>query len=413
MNNLKTNKLLLLPRLLKVFWITALLSTSVNALEVQQLDSPANGHSAQPHLSQTANGVLVLSWLEHEQGLATLRFAQWHDDSWQPAQTVASGSDWVVSWSEFPSVMPIKDDLWAAHWLVKYPDPNAPYAYNVAVSISNDKGSSWSELLIPHDDGTATEHGFVSLFPWQEGVGVMWLDGRNMAESEGVKRSLEQSGTTLRSVVITAQGELQDPQLIDRLVCDCCQTDAALSAHGPIAIYRNRTVDEVRDIYVARALDNQWKEPSVVNNDGWKIAGCPVNGPAIDAQLNRVAAAWFTGVDDQSRVRMAFSEDAGNHFSQAIEVDNQNPLGRVDIELLADDSAAVLWACTRDKAQALCLRRVSKDQQQGPIKQIQNIGQAGGFPQMALVDNQLVIAWVEPMGEVSRVRTARVPVDSL
>ncbi len=406
------------PKYRKVL-ITALLLSccltfNASALQLQTIDSPATGHSAQPHLAKGADGTLLLSWLEHADGHATLRFAQLHEHAWQPAQTVTSGRDWFVNWADFPSVVPINDNLWAAHWLHKR--PGGTYAYDVALSVSTDNGKSWSAQLTPHNDGTPTEHGFVSLFPWQDGVGVLWLDGRNMLESEhgeSTDRSIQDSGMTLRSVVVSSDGELHNPQLTDGLVCDCCQTDVAMLPQGPVAVYRNRTADEIRDIQVVRAVDNQWQTPTTLNDDHWHIAGCPVNGPAISARERQIAAVWFTGADEQPRVRLAFSTDAGQSFGQAIDVDDQLPIGRVDVELLPDGGAAVLWACTRNKAQALCLRRVTDNNHLGPIKQLDSIGKSGGFPQLALIDTSLVLAWVESQGEISQVRTAQVSLDLL
>lgn len=54
-----------------------------------------------------------------------------------------------------------------------------PYAYDVHISRSNDGDASWSRPLVPHRDGTATEHGFVSLFTTQDAsLAAVWLDGR-------------------------------------------------------------------------------------------------------------------------------------------------------------------------------------------------------------------------------------------
>ena len=64
------------------------------------------------------------------------------------------------------------------HWLQKSgPDT---YAYDVRLSYSKDDGKTWSPSFIPHHDGTKTEHGFASLFPLGDGLGAIWLDGRNM-----------------------------------------------------------------------------------------------------------------------------------------------------------------------------------------------------------------------------------------
>ncbi len=397
-----------------ILFILLLQLTGANALELQPIDSPAIGHSAQPHLATAVDGRLVLSWLEHTDGLATLKFSQYSNNQWHPGNTIASGRDWFVNWADFPSVTPIKDKLWAAHWLHKR--PGGKYAYDVAIALSNDNGASWSSPITPHTDGTATEHGFVSLFPWQNAVGALWLDGRNMTEAGHAGadgKPVEESGMTLRSAIITADGKLDHPQVADGLVCDCCQTDIALLPDGPVAIYRNRTPEEIRDIQVTRSVNGQWQKPVTLGTDNWHIAGCPVNGPAISAQGETIAAAWFTGAAEQPRVRLVFSDNAGSSFGQVIDIDDQSPVGRVDVELLPNGDAAVLWACTHDSAQAICLKRVGNGNRHGPTRKLEGIGQFGGFPQLAKQGDNLILAWSESQGEISMVKTAILPVSSL
>jgi hypothetical protein len=50
---------------------------------------------------------------------------------------------------------------------------------------------------------------------------------------------------------------------------------------------------EVRDIAVARYESGRWSEPVYPGAEGWRIEGCPVNGPALAADRDRVALAWF------------------------------------------------------------------------------------------------------------------------
>ena len=67
------------------------------------------------------------------------------------------------------------------------------------------------------------------------GVGLVWLDGRATPDAP----------MTLRGAVITPAGERTHEQVIDASVCDCCQTDIAVSSHGPLAVYRDRTAEDV------------------------------------------------------------------------------------------------------------------------------------------------------------------------
>jgi len=387
---------------------------STQSFTVRELTSPARVGSAEPHLAQGPDGRLILSWQERGRDEVALRYSVLGNNEWQPAKTITRGDDWFVNWADFPSVTPISPDLWAAHWLVKR--PGGTYAYDVAIALSLDSGQTWGKPITPHTDGTATEHGFVTLFPWQGGVGALWLDGRNMAEDglDVAHGGSQSGGMTLRSVIID-HGPTQ-PTLIDDLVCDCCQTDVALGPDGPIAVYRNRTTDEIRDIYITRAVDNQWQPAKPVANDGWEIAGCPVNGPAIAVDGSDVAVAWFTGANDVPRVRLATSSDKGIAFSAPIDIDVGLPVGRVDVESLGGGDVAVSWLRTgADQQGELCVSIISKTGDIGPEQVVAKTSTArlSGFPQMMRSGDDLVFAWTDTSGEATTIQTALVHIERL
>lgn len=392
----------------------------------EPMPSPAAANSSEPHLAQGEDGSIVLSWLEHLEAGTTLRFSTLTAGQWGKARTVSQGDDWFVNWADFPSVSPIKGDLWAAHWLVK--KPGGTYAYDVFISLSDDAGETWAEAFTPHLDGTATEHGFVSLFPWLDGVGAIWLDGRNMQAGGGHEShdsatlgggetgSKEKAGMTLRAALISPDQSLSARLLIDGFVCDCCQTDVAVSTNGPIAVYRNRTSAETRDIYVSRWVDSQWQPGQSVADDSWLIAGCPVNGPAIAAHEDDVVVAWFTAADEIPRIRFARSTDQAASFAHAIDMAEGEVTGRVDVALLEDGRAVVSWLKdSKDNRGQLAIRLVSKDGQPGPVQFIAPTGtsRAAGFPQMISHGDELLFAWTDTFGDKRRVQTSRVKITSL
>src|SRR5687768_4809384 len=98
---------------------------------------------------------------------------------------------------------------------------------------------------------------------------------------------------TLRYATIDANGNLADETQLDERVCECCQTSAAVTSAGPIAVYRDRSATEVRDIYIVRQVNGSWTSPQPVYADNWQINGCPVNGPSVAADGSRVAVAWL------------------------------------------------------------------------------------------------------------------------
>lgn len=388
--------------------LTACDSHVVSPLVV--LEGPAQGQTAEPHLSKTMDGRGVLSWLSQQESGHALQYSVLDQHHWSEPTTVAAGEHWFVNWADFPSVEPISKSIWAAHWLEK--KPGGSYAYDVKMSISNDKGKSWSTPVSPHRDETATEHGFASLFamPATNQVGAVWLDGRNTGPSvhdHGGKESEAEGGMTLRFGQLSAMGQVLSDQEIDSLTCDCCQTDATLVGGRPIVVFRDRTTENVRDISIVRWQNNQWSRAKPIWNDGWQIRGCPVNGPAIAAEDDHVVVAWFTAANDEPRILLARSTDGGEHFSEPAVI-SKSPYGRVDVVLLKDKNAVVTWIGNDQAGQSMIqLRRVSGRGELSDTRNLMAISSArnSGFPQMVATDHELVFAWTDA-AEVSRVRTA-------
>lgn len=385
---------------------------------LREIPSPAGPGAAEPNLTADAAGRVYLSWLEPEdtaaaaaaaastrRGAFALRLAVLQKGAWSAVRTIARGENFFVNWADFPSVVPLPDGSLAAHWLAR--SGTGTYAYDVHIARSTDGGASWGPALIPHRDGTASEHGFVSLFPWdgRGTLGAVWLDGRNFAAS-GASRA-HSPEMTLRFTSMGPAGELGEEMLLDGRTCDCCQTAAALTADGPIVVYRGRSGQEVRDVWFTRFTNGAWSPPRLVHDDGWVIPACPVNGPAVSAAGRRVAVAWFTSAGERARVKVAFSADAGASFGKPVRVDSGEPAGRVDIELLGDGAALVSWLERGKTGAEVRVRRVSAGGRPGRTATIaaSSAERASGFPRMARTGNQVVFAWTEP-GRPAHVRVA-------
>lgn len=384
-------------------------------LTMDEIVSPAGTGSGEPNLFAAKDGRIFLSWVEQAQeNHHSLRFAIREGEGWSSPQTIAQGSDWFVNWADFPSLALLNEKSIAAHWLAKNADEK--YAYNVKLALSNDRGKSWGKAITPHHDKTATEHGFVSLLPISDDDFLaVWLDGRNFSSSsEGYAGHGEPTDEmALMATMIDTTGELSEEILLDPRVCECCQTSAALTSDGAVIVYRDRSPQEIRDISMVRYHKSQWLAPKTVHNDGWQIEGCPVNGPAVDATGERVAIAWFTGANEASRVNVIFSNDGGASFGQPIQVDDGNPIGRVDVTLLPDGAALVCWLEQNGDAGEIRARRVSADGARGSSLTIAETSaqRANGFPRMARNDEEIIFAWTDA-GDPAQVRTASAKITS-
>ena len=369
--------------------------------------APAPAGSRYPNLASARDGGLALSWIAPaEDGSHALQFASWSGDRWSAPATVASGAGWFVNWADFGSVVPLENGLWAAHWLEQR--PGSVYSYDVRMAVSSDAGRSWSAPMTPHDDGTPTEHGFVSMAGAGGAVTAVWLDGRNTGGGDHEAEHGSAAGAmTLRAARISTEGRVSGGESeLDARVCDCCQTDVAASSAGLVAAYRDRSDGEIRDIAVVRATDAGWSAPSSVHHDGWRIDACPVNGPAIAAHGHTVAVAWFTA-PDQPRVRLAFSSDAGGSFAAPLEVAAGRVAGRVDLVLLDDARAVVSWLAEGAGGAEIRAQLWTSTGPAGEplVVATSTVDRGAGFPRMALAGNALLFAWTE-VAATPAVRTA-------
>jgi hypothetical protein len=346
-----------------------------------------------------------MSWLEPNESGHALRFAGLDGNQWSEPITVRAGRDFFVNWADFPSIEVLDGGRLAVHWLQR----NGPgtYAYGVRVSQSADAGKTWSTPVTPHRDSSQTEHGFVALWREPGRLGAVWLDGRKFSK-DGHDAANEMM---LVTTSVQPDGTLGPEVRLDERACDCCQNSAALTADGPIVAYRDRSPEEIRDIYVTRRVAGTWTAGTPVHSDNWKIAACPVNGPAIGAAGRRVAVAWFTSANDSARVKLAFSDDAGATFDAPIRVDGGNPAGRVDVAMLPDNSALVTWIeRTGGDTAAVQSRRVLRDGKIGDATTIgsSSAARASGFPQIAVTGSHVFFAWTVP-GQTSAIRVAKAP----
>jgi hypothetical protein len=365
----------------------------------EPLASPAARNTTEPQLT-TEGSRTILSWLELAGPHTTLKFAERTVSGWSDVRAAAEGNDFMVNAADVPSVRLLADGTLVAQWLQQ--DGPDPESYKLRLSWSRDAGRAWSAPVSPHHDTAKTQHGFASLFQAPgAGLGLVWLDGRTIKPDapEGV------GNMALRAAIFDPKGNERPETVVQSRVCDCCQTAAAVTSDGPIVAYRSRSADEVRDIYVTRLVNGRWTPPAPVHNDGWRIMGCPINGPAISARGRDVAVAWFTAKNDQGHSFVAFSHDAGRTFSPPVRVDSAGSLGRVSVELLSDKSAIVSWVESSSKQPSFSARRVDDHGMLGAALAVSD-SSGTRYPRLARFGDEVLFAWTATENGVPRVLTA-------
>ena len=347
-----------------------------------------------PRLVRSGAG-LVLSWVEEEGTGARLMASPFSAGRWKAPRELARGEDWFVNWADTPGAIAGDAGL-LAHWLVE--DSRDAHAYGARWSIGEG-----SEPL--HDDEGAAEHGFVSAVALDDGFFSVWLDGRAIAEGGGMKVM----GRTLGP-----EGPGVEIELDDR-ACTCCPTSAVVLADGSIlAAYRDRDEREVRDISVVRGYPGEpgsWSAPRVVHDDGWVMLGCPVNGPSLAANGERVALAWFTmGSEGRAQVKVAFSDDGGKSFGWPLPVDDGAPFGRAAVAAVPGRDAFVVgWLEEAEEEAQWRLRLFEGGAAHASVVLADVSGErADGFLSLGRGEDSLFASWTD--ADAGAVRLARIRV---
>ncbi len=363
---------------------------------IVELSAPVADGAREPSLSTMTDGRVLMSWAEPQGNGFAVKVAISDGSGWSNPRTVVERTDLFVNWADFPSAIALEDGTLVAHWLQINGD--ASYQYDVKIARSDDEGKTWSKPFIPHDDRSQREHGFVTLLPTQSDEFMsIWLDGRSY--DAYASQETEDNAMQLRARSIIGNGDMSKDEMIDARTCTCCQTSAVVTDSGAVlTVYRDRSIDEIRDISIVRHTRLGWSAPTTVSTDGWHIEGCPVNGPAIDANDGQTVVAWFTAANDVPKVKVAFSSDDGVSFGKALEIDNGAPSGRVDVIQQAEGSALVTWVeqTTRGEAILICSVDPKIGCEKPRVVAVSPVGRTVGFPRMTLGQQGVFIAWTEP-----------------
>ncbi|MEO5582582.1 MAG: hypothetical protein ABIR66_07805, partial [Saprospiraceae bacterium] len=224
---------------------------------IQSIPIPYKGYAETPNFYLSPQGNLFLSWIQYQKDSTTsLLFSRLDHEVWSKPIQVASGKDWIVNWADFPSVATFPSSelsILAQYLIVK--DTADPDHYDIRLALARDGGDRFRPIDSLHEHAPG-EHGFVSLVPYSfDKILVIWLDGgvppstRPVENHEDHSHNASSTAMQLRSGMVDFDGKIGERLLIDDRVCDCCQTDACMTPKGPMLVYRNRSEDEIRDIY--------------------------------------------------------------------------------------------------------------------------------------------------------------------
>lgn len=385
-----------------IFFTACQQKNELRLSSLTQLAFPDTTHCLTPHLT-VWEGHLFMSYLQISGDSTRLLFTQLNNDEWTTPKFIAGGNDWFVNWADYPGIA-IHDGRHLIAWYLQKSD-TAAFAYDVMITASKDGGNSWSQPRVLHNDSVKAEHGFVSCVPEGDGYFITWLDGRKAANNEEHAAHGHHGEMTLRCARLSLDGTTLEEWEADGRVCDCCQTATGIAAEGPVVIYRNRTDDEIRDMHVLRMQNNQFVPDESLHDQQWKTDACPVNGPRLAIQNNKVAVAYFGAPQMEATVHMCFSKDGGKAFAKPVRLDHGNPSGRVAIAWLNNEQAAATWLEDGQLWMSV-LNENGELLQNLAIAHVEK-SRSSGFPQLAAANGQLLLAVTNP--ETRTIDTYRLP----
>lgn len=366
-------------------------------------EAPSGGQSS---VALESDRGFVVTWQSTRQSITSLNWLALDFDGLPTGRgVIAEGPNWFVNWADTPALVMLANGDWLAFWLQRN-DLSMPEAYDILSVRSTDWGKTWSKPISPHQDGTKTQHGFVSMAAdGDDRVLMTWLDGRRAAlpnadNADHLTHDHESAPMTLRSAVINRANQITDEPEIDARTCSCCQTDMARWGDRAFVMYRDRTDDEIRDISISQRSSSIWSAPTRIHDDHWQIEGCPVNGPAIAVGGAMGLVFWPTLINEQMTLRyvLAESPEALINNPPMYQLQLQAaPSGRVDAAAWRDGFLLTWISRARDRPaiEVAVVDAGGRAELSVPIAEPALRGRSTSFPRVISDGERGLVVWPE------------------
>jgi hypothetical protein len=205
-------------------------------------------------------------------------------------------------------------------------------------------------------------------------------------------------------------------------LCECCKLGIAFADGGKTVYMVDREVDgnKIRNHVLRKSTDsaNSFGAPVEISNDGWQVPSCPHSGPSIGRDSRgQLHVSWFTlgRSEQEAGIYYSVSKDDGKSFAprQLVQANTAPETLYATLTVGDDDRIYLAWSNLDDnKKMQIYFRTLAADGRTwSPLQQISRAKGNAGRPVLALVKNQLQVAWTETDGEDSRVVLRSATVD--
>lgn len=284
--------------------------------------------AAEPAIAVGPDGTAFVAWVEHRPGKEANVWLSHFDVEGKPLGSsvrVNPNDGEATAWRGDPPTVAVskEGDIYVG-WTAR--DEGATRASKLYVSVSRDGGRGFGPPSKVNDDVKPCVHGMHSLVVAYDGrIYVAWLDERNVAPVQAAATApLHMHTESNREVFFSSSvdgGRTFSPNLrVATEACPCCKTSLAAARDGRVYVgWRQVLPGDYRHIAVASTVDGgrTFSSPTVVSDDGWQIAGCPVSGAALwVASSGELNVLWYTaGSAEGPGLYWAKSRDGARSFT--------------------------------------------------------------------------------------------------
>lgn len=353
-----------------------------------------------PRIALRGNHLAVL-WTAKRGGLTALRLAESHDGgrSFAPSRPIApEGAPGTRGWG---SVTIDAADLTQVVWLDTRVAAEAKAAADHTVSAGTSSHGAADHAAMGHGSASvATPRGggpSPAAAPMNHGGGM----------------AMPATRQDVYAATIAADGGVST-RLLAAGVCFCCKTALAGSGETLSAAWRDIYGDNWRDISFARigrlaTASSGEVERVRVAQDGWQLAGCPEDGPAMAVDADGAAhLVWPTLVHDNPSVKGVFysSTTDGQHFPARLRLDTgDRSASHPAVALTKAGDVVAVWEETALTTHHVMLRRLAGGRWTTPVSL--NGEERGESPVVAPTRSGVVIAWGAKAGDRRVIRVSR------
>jgi hypothetical protein len=322
--------------------------------------------------------------------------------SWSSAKQVNTGIEAVQGDENGPKIAFSKDNRAFVVWSIPGEKGDITRA-NIRFAMEDGKGDFTPAQTLNEVKNTGR-------FPIIESMPdgnmlVAWIDRRidNPKPRQLFLMKLDSLGHALTKNYQVGEG-----------LCECCKLGIAFADGGKTVYIVSREVDDnkIRNHVLRKSIDGgkSFAAPVEISNDGWQVPTCPHSGPSIGRDSRgQLHVSWFTQGRSESEagIYYSISKDGGKTFAPRTMIQRNTAPETLYNNLVVGEDDTVYFAWTNidtDNRAQVYMRTLAPDGRTwSAIQQVSHAIGNAGRPALALLKNQLYVAWPETDGEQSRV----------